>query len=185
VKSNPTPAFAVWITGLPSSGKSTLASELAAQLHAHGSDVAVLESDSLRRVLTPHPNYSEAERDTFYHAMTYIGEMLLEHGVSVIFDATAHRRSYRDRARERINRFLEVYVECPLAICQQRDCKGIYRRAAEGAARTVPGLQVVYEAPEHPDVVVRGDSEPPHEAARRILTKLIEYKFVSEVGTIV
>lgn len=178
------PAFAVWITGLPSSGKSTLAYELAAQLRAHGTDVAVLESDALRRVLTPHPTYSEKERDAFYQAMAYIGNLLVEHGVPVIFDATGHRRGYRDRARDQIHRFVEVYVECPVAVCRGRDVKGIYRKAEEGSASTVPGLQVAYEPPEHPDVVVCSDSEPPRKAARRVMAKLIEYKFVEEGNTI-
>src|SRR3970040_1346721 len=168
------PAFAVWITGLPSSGKSTLASALARQLAACGINAAVLESDTLRRIFTPRPVYSEEERDTFYQAMTYVGRLLVEHGVPVIFDATANRQIYRDGARQQISHFLEVYVDCPLSVCIRRDSKGIYRRAQEGGAATVPGLQAAYEPPEHPDVVVHGDREAPEEAAQRVLLKLVE-----------
>jgi adenylylsulfate kinase len=172
------PAFAVWITGLPSSGKSTLASVLAAQLRHRGVDVTVLESDVLRRILTPRPTYSAAERDDFYQAMAYIGQLLVEHGVPVIFDATANRRLYRDRARREITHFLEVYVDCPLAVCRERDAKGIYRKAQQGQASTVPGLQADYEPPDHPDVLVQGDRERPEEAARRVLAKLVEKQFL-------
>jgi adenylylsulfate kinase len=98
----------VWITGLPASGKSTLAAALKAQLAAHGVDEAVLESDVLRRIFTVHPRYDEAERDVFYRQIAYVGELLVEHGVPVIFDATANRRLYRDRARREIPRFIEV-----------------------------------------------------------------------------
>lgn len=176
------PAFAVWITGLPSSGKSTLSTALAIQLAARGVDVAVLESDALRRVLTPHPTYTEEERAVFYRAMAYIGRLLVDHGVPVIFDATAHRRAYRDQARQWIAHFLEIYVDCPLAECMKRDAKGIYRRAREGAASTVPGLQEAFEPPEQPDLIVGRDFENPESGARRILEKLIENNFLEKAG---
>ena len=164
--------FAVWLTGLPSSGKSTLAAALTHQLAVRGIRVAVLESDVLRRVLTPDPVYSEEERDSFYRAMAYIGKLLVDQGVPVIFDATANRRSYRDRARREIARFLEVYVDCPLNVCIARDPKGIYKRGQEGGTNNVPGLQAAYEPPEHPDLVVRADQETSEQAACRVIAEL-------------
>lgn len=175
-------AFAVWVTGLPSSGKSTLSTALAAQLEARGVDVAVLESDELRRILTPHPVYTEDERNVFYNAMAHVGRLLVDHGVPVIFDATANRRAYRDRARQWISRFVEVYVDCPLAECMKRDTKGIYQSAREGGASTVPGLQAAYEPPEHPDVVVAGDRERPESAARRVIDKLVERQYLQKIA---
>ena len=148
--------FAVWITGLPASGKSTIVASLTAQLAARGVDAAVLESDLLRKIFTPHPRYDEEERDTFYRQMAYVGVLLTQHGVPVIFDATANRRIYRDRVRQQIAKFLEVYVDCPLTICISRDPKGIYRAARMGTANAVPGLQAVYEPPQEPDLVVHG-----------------------------
>lgn len=172
------PAFAVWLTGLPSSGKSTVSAALAARLAARGLDVAILESDALRRIFTPRPTYTEEERDAFYHAMAYVGKLLVDHGVRVIFDATANRRIYRDRARQWIPRFLEIYVECPLSVCMERDTKGIYKRAKEGSTRTVPGLQAVYEPPEQPDLVISGTDESPELAAERVLAKLIDKQYL-------
>jgi adenylylsulfate kinase len=170
--------FAVWITGLPASGKSTIVASLTSQLAAQGVDVAVLESDLLRQIFTPHPRYDEEERDTFYRQMAYVGVLLTQHGVPVIFDATANRRIYRDRVRQQIPKFLEVYVDCPLTICISRDPKGIYRAARMGTANAVPGLQAVYEPPQEPDLVVRGDEEAPEVAAQRIIAKLVEKKYV-------
>ena len=170
--------FAVWITGLPASGKSTIVASLTAQLAARGVDVAVLESDFLRQIFTPHPRYDEEERDNFYRQMAYVGILLTQHGVPVIFDATANRRIYRDRVRQQIVKFLEVYVDCPLTICISRDPKGIYRAARMGTANAVPGLQAEYEPPQEPDLVVRGDEEAPEVAAQRIVAKLVEKKFV-------
>ena len=175
-------AFAVWITGLPASGKSTLVKCLKAQLGKQGMDVAVLESDVLRRVFTPNPRYDEEERESFYRQMVYIGTLLTRHGVPVIFDATANRRRYRNQAREQIPRFMEVYVECPLETCIARDPKGIYRKARERESNTVPGLQTTYEPPEAPELVVDGARETPETAARRVMTKLAEMGFLKLTG---
>jgi len=171
-------AFAVWITGLPSSGKSTLAAALKSQITARGVDVAVLESDALREILTPSPQYDEQERDTFYTQMAYIGSLLVKHGVPVIFDATANRRTYRDRVRQQLPRFLEVYVDTPLETCMARDPKGIYRQAVNNPTAAVPGLQTVYEPPEAAEVVVRGNSERSEAAAQRIISQLIEKHYL-------
>ena len=167
-----TPAFAVWITGLPASGKSTFTRALVRELAACGIDVAVLESDAVRQVLTPRATYSEEERETFYRTMTFIGSLLVRHGVPVIFDATANRRVYRSGARAAIERFLEVYVDTPLDVCVARDPKGIYRKAQSGRASTVPGVQASYEPPEHPDVVVMGDARSVDEGVRSVVRAL-------------
>jgi len=171
-------AFAVWITGLPAAGKSTLTRALKDQLAEHGFDVAVLESDALRKVFTPEPQYDEKERATFYRQMAYVGALLVLHGTSVIFDATANRRVYRAMARAAIPKLIEVYVECALEKCVERDPKGIYQKARQGNASTVPGLQTSYEPPERPDVVVSGDSELPEHAAARVYAKLVEKGYV-------
>jgi adenylylsulfate kinase len=172
------PAFAVWATGLPASGKSTLVAELTAQLAARGVDVAALESDALRKVFVRHPVYNEEEREIFYEQMVYVGVLLTRHGVPVIFDATANRRRYRERARQQISKFIEIYVDSPLGVCIHRDPKGIYRRGLEGIAATVPGLQIEYEAPENPDLVVHGDRENPERAAERVIEELVAKGYV-------
>lgn len=177
------PGFAVWITGLPASGKSTLASALREELESRGVHIAVLESDALRKILTPDPRYDARERDIFYGAMAHMGKLLTDHGVPVIFDATANRRIYRERARRSISMFLEVFVECPLSVCIARDPKGIYRKGRDGTASGVPGLQEEYEPPEMPDVVVKGDAEAPVRAALRIVSVLVEKGYLKGAAT--
>lgn len=169
---SPSESFAVWITGLPASGKSTLAHALKSQLRARGLQVAILESDRLREVFTPEPDYSEQERAHFYRQMAFVGALLVDHGVAVIFDATANRNAYRDQARRQIARFLEVFVDTPLEVCVERDPKGIYQLALQGSANHVPGLQVPYEPPASPDLIIAGDRETPDQAAERIVSAL-------------
>lgn len=160
------PAFAVWITGLPASGKSTITSQLRSLLKERGIDVEVLESDVLRQTLGG--GYEETGREAFYQRVVWLGTLLVAHGIPVIFDATANRRSYRDAARKQIERFVEVFVDVPLETCMARDPKGIYRNAGGD----VPGLQAPYEPPLHPDLVIDGIRESPRDAARRILAVL-------------
>ncbi len=175
------PGFAVWLTGLPASGKSTIARELAAELASRGVRVHVLESDAVRREITPKATYGEAERDMFYATLAYLARILAEHGIPVLVDATANRRAYRDRARSEIPRFLEVHVRCPLPVCRARDPKGIYRRGAEGTAPNVPGLSAPYEPPLRPEVTVDGDRDAPVESARRIVEALEGKGFLAPV----
>ena len=171
-------AFAVWITGLPASGKSTLTAEVEKQLHALGIKVAVLESDALRRAFSSRTSYDEEDREYFYGSLAFIGRVLTEHGIVVIFDATANRRIYRDRARQQIERFIEVFVDSPLEKCVERDPKGIYRSAREGRASHVPGIQDPYEPPLSPELVVRGDRDDPVDAARRVLGVLADKQWL-------
>ncbi|WP_455245010.1 adenylyl-sulfate kinase [Petrachloros mirabilis] len=171
-------AFALWITGLPASGKSTIVATLRPQLEALGLRVEVLESDAVRRILTPEPTYSQQERDLFYRALAYMGQRLVAHGVTVIFDATASRRAYRDYARAEIPRFAEVAIDCPLEICMQRDRKGTYQRGLRGESGTVPGLQVPYESPVNPEIRIDTSSVQEAQAAARIL-EFVKDKFLS------
>jgi len=175
-------AFAVWITGLPGSGKSTIARSLRDRLATLGIDVAVLESDELRKELAPQLGYGEAGRDSFYGQMFFLGTMMAKHGIPVIFDATANRRAWRDEARRSIPNFIEVYVDTPLQLCMSRDPKGIYRQALNGGASNVPGVQAAYEPPERPEVVVDW-AESAGGAANRIVSALIERDYLTPPPT--
>jgi len=169
--------FALWMTGIPASGKSSITRELVKKLSLRGISVVVLESDEMRKILTPEPSYSPEERDAFYRSLTLIGGLLTRNGINVIFDATANRRTYREYARTLIPRFAEVFVSCPLDVCMQRDPKGIYQRAATGTASTVPGVQSPYEPPLNPDLTLDG-RKPPEATADAILDKLKQLLYI-------
>jgi adenylylsulfate kinase len=165
--------FAIWMTGIPASGKSTITREMAARLRLQEVVVVVLESDEMRTILTPEPTYSQEERDTFYRSLALIGGLITRSGVNVIFDATANKRSYRAFARTLIPRFLEVFVSCPLNISMRRDPKGIYSRAAAGTINSVPGFQTSYEPPLKPDITL--DCQDPPDASASVILEHLKH----------
>lgn len=149
--------FAIWFTGLPSSGKTTLAKALQQQLTAAGIHTQLLDSDELRCRLVPNPTFTEAEREWFYDLLVFLAEMLTRNGVNVLIAATAQKRTYRATARTTITHFYEVYVECTPETCRRRDPKGLWERAARGEIHGLPGADANYELPLHPDVVIPND----------------------------
>jgi adenylylsulfate kinase len=157
-----------------------LTAQIARQLQEIGIRVAVLESDAMRKVFSSTPRYDEQDRQYFYGSLAFVGRVLTDHGIAVIFDATANLRAYRDQARQQIPRFIEVFVDSPLATCIQRDPKGIYRKAREGQASHVPGVQAPYEPPLSPEVVIHGDRDDPAEAASRVIAVLVEKGFIGK-----
>jgi len=168
-------SWAIWITGLPGSGKSALARAAAEILGSEGESPRVLELDEIRKTLTPHPTYSDAERDVVYRALAGMAAILTEVGVPVIIDATAPRRRWRDLARATIPRFAEVQLLCPIEICRERERtrqpghapKGIYAHAGEPGA-TVPGIDVPYEVSPRPELTVDTSKEALASAAARV-----------------
>jgi adenylylsulfate kinase len=172
--------FAIWLTGLPSSGKTTLAHALRCLLHERGIAVQILDSDDLRRRLTPRPTYSPEERDWFYEIITFLAELLTANGVNVLIAATAPRQAYRQTAREQIARFAEAYVECPPRVCRARDPKGLWERANRGEITNLPGAGAAYEAPDAPEVRVDTACQSTEAAAHHILKYLDDRGFLAD-----
>lgn len=150
------PGAVVWITGLPSAGKSTLAARIAAGLGAIGRACCTLDGDEVRRALVPAPGYSPEARDAFYATLAGLAAMLARQGLVVIVPATAHRAAYRREARRIAPRFIEVLVDVDADECRQRDAKGLYAATRSGQAAGLPGADVAYERPSAPDVIAQG-----------------------------
>jgi adenylylsulfate kinase len=142
----------VWLTGLPASGKTTLASAIHAELAALGAPTCTLDGDAVRLALVPSPGYSPRERDAFYATLGRLAALLAAQGLTVLVAATAHRAAYRADARAWAPRFFEVHVHATLDECRQRDPKGLY----SAASSDLPGVDVAYEAPESPEIVAQG-----------------------------
>jgi len=176
----PDPGFAIWLTGLPSSGKTTLAEKLREVFSNRGIHTQVLDSDELRTWLTPDPAYSQEERDWFYRAMVHIAALLTDNGVPLVIAATAPRRAYRQAARDLIRRCAVVYLRCTVIVCQDRDTKGLWERAIKGEIENLPGVGAPYEIPLEPEVIVDTKLLSPDQAAMHILQVLDTIGFLNE-----
>jgi adenylylsulfate kinase len=150
----------VWMTGPPSSGKSTLARAVQARLSATGRLALLLDGDEVRDALVPRPGYGPGERDAFYGTLARLAALLSRQGAVVLVAATAHRRAHRAAARALAPTFLEVFLDVPGDVCCARDAKGLYARARAGQAPDLPGAGVAFEPPESPEVVARGGEDP-------------------------
>lgn len=164
--------WTVWLTGLPASGKTSLAYTLRVALRRRGVNAVILDSDEVRAILTPSPTYTRDERDRFYAALVELAALLTRYHANVIVAATASRRTYRDAARRGLSPFAEVWIRCPIEVCRCRDSKGLYARADAGDITTLPGVGVPYEVPEAPDVIVDSDRQSPETEAERIIEAL-------------
>jgi adenylylsulfate kinase len=134
--------------------------------------------------MTPNPTYYIEERDTVYATLVYIAMLLTQNCVNVVIDATGNLRRYRDNARKQIPHFLEVYLECPLDVCAEREAKRrktylapkrIYAKALEGEAPTVPGIGQPYEPPLSPEVTIDTTRHTAEQSALRIVQKLLQH----------
>lgn len=170
-------SFVIWLTGLPGSGKSTVAD---AFLKRHPEWI-LLRMDELRRFITPEPTYSEEERELLYRAIVYMAREFYRKGISVVIDATANRRRWRDLARQEIKDFIEVYLKCPLEVCVERESKrkefhgapkDIYEKGKAGWP--VPGVTVPYEEPLNPEIIIDTEKITPEEAVGEIELKIGE-----------
>jgi adenylylsulfate kinase len=142
----------VWITGLPASGKSTLAAAVKARLPG----AALLDGDELRPILAPAGGYDEAARDDFYARLARLAALLAAQGLVVLVPATAPRRRHRQQARALAPRFVEVHVRTGIDEAERRDPKRLYARARAGEIRDLPGAGAPYEEPLAPDIVAEG-----------------------------
>lgn len=161
----------IWFTGVPASGKSTLAKEVESRLRQHGLAVENLDADEVRSNLSPNLGYTEEARDENTKRLAWMAQMLSKYGVNVLVAAVSPLRRHRDRAREWCPRFIEVQVLCPLEVCQERDPQGLYARAARGEINDIAGMHQPYEQALSPEVLLRTDCCTPQAAADEIINK--------------
>jgi adenylylsulfate kinase len=168
------PGRVVWLSGPPASGKTCLASALVQALRQRNTPVLWLDSDDLRTVLTPTPNYSDEERDWFYRALSHLAARAAAGDVFVVISATAARQIHRDSLRRQVPSLVEIELECPEQIRHARDPKGLYRQAREGKIHGLPGFDLPCES--SPRVALRLDTSEhsPEELTQTILAYLLE-----------
>ncbi|KPC90845.1 adenylylsulfate kinase [Streptomyces sp. NRRL F-6602] len=168
----------VWLTGLPSAGKTTLAKALAERLRGAGRRTEVLDGDEIRTFLTAGLGFSRTDRDTNVQRIGFVAELLASHGVLVLVPVIAPYADSREAVRKRHEAegtaYLEVHVATPLDVCSERDVKGLYARQAAGELTGLTGVDDPYEVPEAPDLRLETQGRTVEESAGALHTLLTE-----------
>jgi adenylylsulfate kinase len=176
--------FVVWIEGLSGSGKTTLSSTAAARLRAQGWKTEVLDGDEVRRMVFPELGWSRKDRETHARRVSYVAHLLARNGVAVFVAMITPYETSRQAARSMQGpRFTEVWLKCPIEVCQKRDPKGIYSRTGEGTVRHVTGVDDPFEEPLNPDLTLDTSTDPPEASLTRILTHLQSKGFLAPATT--
>ncbi len=162
----------VWFTGLSGAGKTTIRIAVEQELRDRGYKVEVLDGDIVRQNLTHGLGFSKEDRDENIRRIGFVSHLLTRNGVIVLVSAISPYRNIRDEVRERIGDFVEVFVNAPLEVCEQRDVKGLYQRARAGEIKQFTGIDDPYEAPLTPEIECRTDLETLDESVAKVLTQL-------------
>jgi adenylyl-sulfate kinase len=175
--------FVVWLTGLSGAGKSTLAAKLAPALAERGHRVELLDGDEVRAHLGQGLGFSRADRDTNIARIGYVAAKLAKHGVAVLVAAISPYRQARDQVRASVDRFVEVHVAAPLAVCAGRDPKGLYARALAGELEHFTGVSDPYEPPLRPELVLHTETQSVDDSTHQILQWLEANQFTTTTTT--
>jgi adenylylsulfate kinase len=171
----------LWFTGLSGAGKTTLAKILERRLQSMGRNVELLDGDVVRTNLSKGLGFSKEDRDTNVRRIGFVAHLLQRNGVIAICSAISPYRSVRDEIRQMAgDAFVEIYADCPIDECSQRDGKQeMYAKARSGELPHFTGVSDPYEPPEHPEIWVKTNAGTPEESAEQILTALVELDLLS------
>lgn len=168
--------FTLWLTGLSGAGKTTLTEELIPELRGRGVRVEVLDGDEVRTNLSKGLGFSKEDRDTNIRRIGYVSRLLARNGVGVVTAAISPYREVRDEVRRSVEQdgadFIEVFVKCPIEVLQERDVKGLYKKALAGEIKEFTGVSDPYEEPLAPEVVVETDVESVETSAAKVIREL-------------
>ncbi|WP_189932566.1 adenylyl-sulfate kinase [Streptomyces sulfonofaciens] len=168
----------VWLTGLPSAGKTTIAHELAGRLRGDGHRVEVLDGDEVREFLSAGLGFSREDRHTNVQRIGFVAELLASNGVTVLVPVIAPYTDSREAVRKRHQTqgtpYVEVHVATPVEVCSVRDVKGLYAKQAAGEIAGLTGVDDPYEEPEAPDLRIESQHQTVQESASALYALLIE-----------
>jgi adenylyl-sulfate kinase len=175
--------FTLWLTGLSGAGKTTISVALEKELRTRDVYIERLDGDTVREGLTRDLGFSKEDRDKNIERVTYVAKLLSRNGVGVVAAFISPYREARQKAREQINNFIEVYVNASLEVCAERDVKGLYAKAFAGELKGFTGVDDPYEAPESPELVVHSGQETLEESVAQILQYLEERALIPAAVT--
>jgi len=174
--------FTIWFTGLSGAGKSTIAQLVQQGLKERGIKVELLDGDIVRTNLSKGLGFSKEDRDTNIRRIAFVCHLLSRNNVGAIAAAISPYRVIRDEARERIGNFVEVHVDAPLDVCEQRDVKGLYAKARRGEIKQFTGIDDPYEAPLAAEVICYTAEETPEQSAAKVLQKVEDLGYLDGAG---
>lgn len=168
-----TGGMTLWFTGLPCSGKTTIAEIVKQQLEQNGQAVELLDGDEIRKHFSAGVGFSKEDRNNHLKRVAYLCHLLTKHGVVVLASFVSPYRENRDYARQLIgDRFAEIYVDTPVEECIRRDVKGMYKKALAGEIRQFTGVSDPYEPPPSPELTIQTITESAQKSAARVLALL-------------
>lgn len=177
--------FTIWLTGLSGAGKTTLSNLVHHRLQENGvTNIEVLDGDVVRTHLSKGLGFTKEDRGTNIRRIGWVAQLLTKHRVPNLVSAISPYRDVREEARKMVEHvggvgsFIEVFVDCPVEICEQRDVKGLYAKARKGELKNFTGLDDPYEEPQGPDIHIKTDQVTPEEGAELILDYLVRSGFV-------
>jgi len=170
----------LWFTGLPSSGKSTIANEVAYRLHSMGKLAYVLDGDNVRHGLNKDLGFSPDDRNENIRRISEVANLFADAGVITITAFISPYRKYRNFCRELVGegRFVEIYTKASLETCEKRDPKGLYKKARAGIIKDFTGINAPYEPPENPEIIIDTDEETIEESTEKVIKKLQEFGII-------
>lgn len=164
----------VWFTGLSGAGKTTICTAVHEELASRGYRVETLDGDVVRKQLCADLGFSKADRDENIRRIGFVADLLTRNGVITLVAAISPYRGARDAVRKQIGRFVEVHVDAPLAVCEERDPKGLYRRARSGALQCFTGIDDPYEAPLTPEIRCATDRDSVETCRDQVLLAILQ-----------
>lgn len=168
-------AKCIWLTGLSGSGKSTLANELDQTLHKMGKHTYLLDGDNIRQHLNKDLGFTESDREENIRRISEVAKLMVDAGLIVIvaFISPYMRDRVSARALFKDGEFIEIFMDTPLSVCEDRDVKGLYAKARAGELANFTGISAPYEAPINPDVIIQTTQEPIETSVQKILVKVL------------
>lgn len=162
----------IWFTGLSGAGKTTIGQAVEKELRSLGYNVTMLDGDTMRQTLCKDLGFSKADREENTRRIGEVASRLTSQGAIVLVCVISPYRSQRAAIRQYIEDFIEVYVNAPLSVCEQRDVKGLYKKARTGEIQHFTGINDPYEPPLHPDIECKTDCETIAESAAKVIAKI-------------
>jgi adenylyl-sulfate kinase len=173
------PGFTCWLTGLSGAGKSTIAIELSKAFDVLSIPYEVLDGDVIRKHLSSDLGFSPKDRETNVLRVGYICSLLNKHGINTIVALISPFNATRDKLRQSLDNFIEIYVDCPIEECIKRDTKGLYHRALSGQIPEFTGISSPYEAPLNPNIVLKTNEEDINKSVEKVLQYLHHIQLIS------